>query len=89
VAATDVGDIRAMLAVENRPHLTAFDEQSLAGSLGTLLGNVQLRRRVGAANRRKAEQEYDQEAMFRNYAALLDGGSTRFGEASVRRRRFW
>jgi glycosyltransferase involved in cell wall biosynthesis len=89
VAATDVGDIRAMLAVENRQYLAAFDEQSLAGSLGTLLGNVQLRRRVGAANRRKAEQEYDQEAMFRNYAALLDGGSTRFGEASVRRRRFW
>jgi glycosyltransferase involved in cell wall biosynthesis len=73
VAATDVGDIRAMLAAENRPHLAACDEQRLAGSLGALLADAPLRRRIGAANRARAAQEYDQETMFRRYAALLDG----------------
>lgn len=73
VAATEVGDIREMLAVENRPYLAPCEEAALAGRLAALARDAQLCRRIGAANRRKAEQEYDQEAMFRAYAALIDG----------------
>jgi len=81
VVATDVGDIRAMVSAENRPYLAACDDTGLAGSLGGLLADAELRRRIGAANRRKAEHEYDQEAMFRAYAALLDGNRGRGAQA--------
>ena len=73
VAATDVGDVRAMLAEANLPHISALGDAALASALRPLLRDGALRSRVGEANRRKAERDYDQETMFRTYAALLDG----------------
>lgn len=73
VAATDVGDVRAMLAKENTPHLSGLEDAALAAALRPLLRDAGLRARLGAANRRKAESDYDQETMFQAYATLLDG----------------
>jgi glycosyltransferase involved in cell wall biosynthesis len=73
VAATDVGDIKEMLAAENRDFLTPRDDAALAGALAALLRQPGLRRAVGAANRARAERDYDQEAMFRAWRALFDG----------------
>lgn len=73
VAATEVGDLRAMLAPENLPHLAALNETALADAIRPLLGDGALRARLGAANRAKAERDYDEETMFRRYAALIDG----------------
>jgi len=73
VAATDVGDIRAMLAVANGPYVTALDDAALAASLRALLEQDRLRRTLGAANRVKAEQEFDQAKMFEAWAAVFDG----------------
>ncbi|PZW46767.1 glycosyltransferase involved in cell wall biosynthesis [Humitalea rosea] len=73
VAATDVGDIRTMLAPENHPHIARPDDAALASALHGLLGDPPLRRRLGAANRARAEQVYDQETMFQSHAALIDG----------------
>jgi glycosyltransferase involved in cell wall biosynthesis len=73
VAATDVGDIKDMLAAENRDFITPLDDAALAGALVALLRQPGLRRAVGAANRTRAEHDYDQETMFRAYRALFDG----------------
>jgi glycosyltransferase involved in cell wall biosynthesis len=73
VAATDVGDIRAMVAAENAPYLTRLDPAALGDALGALLDDPALRARLGAANRARAEQEYDQAAMVAAYEALYRG----------------
>ena len=73
VAATEVGDVRHMVAPGNRRFVGRRDASALAASLGTLLADVELRQRLGAANRAKARRDYDQETMFATYAALFDG----------------
>jgi glycosyltransferase involved in cell wall biosynthesis len=73
VAATDVGDIKDMLAAENREFIVPSDDAALAGALVALLRQPALRRAVGAANRARAEHDYDQETMFRAWRALFDG----------------
>lgn len=70
VAATDVGDVRAMLAAENAPFVGRLDDSDLAGALTRLLADPALRVRIGAANQAKARAEFDQAAMFRAYDAL-------------------
>jgi len=73
VAATDVGDIRSMLAVANAPFVTALDDAALAAGLQALMQQAGLRQTLGAANCVKAEQEFDQTTMFRSWAAVFDG----------------
>ncbi len=73
VAATDVGDIRSMLAAANGPYITTLDDAALAAALRTLLQQDGLRRTLGAANRTKAEQEFNQATMFQAWAAVFDG----------------
>ncbi len=73
VAATDVGDVRAMLSEANAPWIGPRDDAALAGSLAALLDDATLRARVGAANRARALAAFDQERMFAAYAALFDG----------------
>ena len=73
VAATDVGDVRAMLAEANAPWVGPRDDTALAASLAALLADAQLRARTGAANRARAMATFEQERMFAAYAALFDG----------------
>ena len=74
VAATDVGDIRAMLAAENAPYLAARDDAALGAALAALMRlEPSQRRAIGAANRAKVLRDYDQETMFSAYADLFDG----------------
>jgi glycosyltransferase involved in cell wall biosynthesis len=73
VAATDVGDVRAMLAESNAPWVCPRDDAALAANLAALLADAQLRARTGAANRARALAAFDQERMFAAYAALFDG----------------
>ncbi|WP_165585638.1 glycosyltransferase [Roseococcus sp. SYP-B2431] len=74
VTATDVGDVRAMLAPENLPHVSALDDVAFAAALRPLLEGRDRRRTLGQANHAKALRDFDQEAMFQAYAALIDGG---------------
>ena len=76
VVATDVGDVAAMLAGENRPFVVARDAAALAGAMETLLADPARRCAIGAANRARAERDYDQETMFQAYATLFDGVAT-------------
>ncbi len=73
VVATDVGDIRAMLAVANGPYVTALDDAALAAGLRAQLEQDELRRTIGAANRIKAGLEFDQVKMFDAWAAVFNG----------------
>lgn len=72
VVATDVGDVGAMVADENRPFIAGHDPETLAASISRLLEAPALRLALGLANRRRAEREFDQQIMFRRYRALLD-----------------
>lgn len=73
VAGTEVGDVKGMVAPENRDLIVPPDDVALAGCLRTLVSDPSLARRVGAANRAKAVREFDQERMFATYAELWRG----------------
>lgn len=81
VAATDVGDIAAMVAPENRPFIAGRDDAALARSIGALLDAASLRRAIGSANRLRATREFDELTMFRRYRALLEGAEGEEQEA--------
>ena len=68
VAATDVGDVRAMLAPANREFLARpADEGALAEAIARLAADERLRSAIGTANRTKARAEYDESAMVEAY----------------------
>jgi len=73
VVATDVGDVSAMLAPENRPFVLPLDDAAFAEGLRTLLQDTPRRLTLGAANRARAVLDFDDETMFQRYAALIDG----------------
>lgn len=74
IASTDVGDVGFMVSAENRPFLAArCDDGALATALRPLLTDAALCARLGLANRRRAEAEYDEETMFQAYASLIQG----------------
>jgi glycosyltransferase involved in cell wall biosynthesis len=77
VAATDVGDVRAMLAPANAAHVVPGDPAALAAALQRLAEDPAQRSWLGAANRAMAERDFDEALMFRAHAALL--GLTREG----------
>ena len=73
VAATDVGDVRAMLAEENAPFVAPRDDGALAKSLSALLRDRDLRARIGVANQAKARRDFDQAGMFAAWRMLWSG----------------
>ena len=69
--ATDVGDVAAMVAQENRPFVVpANDEAAFAAALNRLLADASLRSAIGSANRIKAEQSFADAVMIDAYARL-------------------
>ena len=82
VAAPAVGDVAPMLTPENRAYLAPIgDEAGLAAAIATLAADADLRAGVGAANRAKAEAEFDEHTMVEAYRALYARamGSDRLG----------
>ncbi len=74
VVATDVGDVRAMVAAENHPFIaTARTPDAIAAALLALAGDRDLRLRVASANRAAALDRFDVKAMFSRYLALFEG----------------
>jgi glycosyltransferase involved in cell wall biosynthesis len=72
VAATDVGDVRLMLAADNGPFVVAADDAALAAALAALLDQPGRRAAIGAANRARAAAAYDEATMVQAYAALFE-----------------
>jgi glycosyltransferase involved in cell wall biosynthesis len=80
VACTAVGDVPHMVAEENSEYIVAPDrEHALGDALSRLAGDPGLRRRLGQANRSKAQAEYDESAMIRAYADLYGEAIGRSG----------
>jgi glycosyltransferase involved in cell wall biosynthesis len=80
VACTAVGDVPNMVAPENAEMIVPVeDEEALGDALRRLARDPGLRRRLGDANRLKAQSEYDEAAMIRAYADLYAGAIGRPG----------
>jgi len=72
IAATDVGDIREMVAAENRPFVVAKDEDAVSDALVRLLADSGLRKTIGDANLRIARENHRQDTMFHAFAEIYD-----------------
>lgn len=71
VVATDVGDVKAMVAHENHDLIVSpGDEKSFAAALDLLCRDATMRRRLGLANQEKARAQFDEKTMIARYAAL-------------------
>jgi glycosyltransferase involved in cell wall biosynthesis len=72
VAACDVGDVRRMVAPENRPFLTPPDDAALGEALAGLIADAALRQVIGRANRLRLRAVYGLQGMIEAYSALFD-----------------
>jgi len=80
VASLPLGDVRRMVAPENLPFIAEFPtEVRLRDVIQALMKDADLRRSVGAANRRKALADYDEAVMIHRYKALYEGALGRPG----------
>lgn len=71
---TNVGDVRAIVAEENRRFIVpVHKERGFHEALKALADDPALRHSVGAANRARARAEYDEAAMIAAYLALYEG----------------
>lgn len=73
VAATEVGDVRAMLPAEQGEYVVPLgenDTRALASALDSLASDAATRARLGAANRARIEAEYTFDAMCAGHRAL-------------------
>lgn len=78
VVATDVGDIRDMVAPENRKFLAPLGKEAcLATAIRTLLADPSLRKRIGAANAARAETHFGEDEMIRSYSELYRSAISR------------
>jgi L-malate glycosyltransferase len=76
--ATDVGDIANMVAENNRDFIVPKnDEDALAGAIGRLASDTDLRRTLGEANQQRAITEYDERIMFNRYRQLYGNAMKR------------
>ncbi len=71
VAAPDVGDIKTIVAEPNRAFIAVPDDtDALNAMLGELVENAKLRSELGAANRKRAAEHFDQSQMIAAYRSL-------------------
>jgi len=71
IAATDVGDVRAMVSAVNQRFIVPVeDETALAQALATLAQDEGLRAKLGAQNRQRAAETGQESAMFSAYEGV-------------------
>jgi glycosyltransferase involved in cell wall biosynthesis len=68
IVSTDVGDVKEMVSPENRHFVV--QQNALASSLTTLLGDADLRNVLGASNREHCRRHYELHRMLHTYEAL-------------------
>jgi glycosyltransferase involved in cell wall biosynthesis len=73
VVSTGVGDVRLMVSAENSPYVTEPDDTAFAAALAALAADPAARHQIGRANLLKAQQDFDQAAMFAAHGALWRG----------------
>jgi len=70
IVATDVGDVKHMLPIDNKPYVVSSTEK-LADALYELILNPELRRSLGETNKTKAIIEFQQSTMAEKYHKLF------------------
>jgi glycosyltransferase involved in cell wall biosynthesis len=73
IAATDVGDVAAMVAEDSRPYVVPRDPARLADAMLALLDDSARAADIGAANARRAREQFAQQRMFDSFQRLFDG----------------
>jgi glycosyltransferase involved in cell wall biosynthesis len=71
LASVDVGDVRAMLAAENRDFVVDRSAQALTKALEGLLADPDRAARIGAANRARLKNTYHIDVMVARYRDLI------------------
>lgn len=80
VASPDVGDVKTMIAPENRQFISRpGDEGGLGAAIEALALDPELRKAIGAANREKARTAYDETEMIAAYRRLYASAMGRDG----------
>ena len=69
VAATAVGDVAQMVSAENRDYVVPA--QDFAAALARLADDAAVRRGIGLANEKRARENFDENVMAAQYAALI------------------
>ena len=69
VAATAVGDVAQMVSAENRGYVVPAE--AFAAALARLADDAAARRSIGAANEKRARENFNENVMAANYAALI------------------
>jgi glycosyltransferase involved in cell wall biosynthesis len=69
VVATQVGDVAQMVCDENRDYV--LPAEGFAAALARLADDASARRTIGAANEKKARENYDENTMAARYAELI------------------
>jgi len=82
ILSTNVGDVREMVADDNRPYVTSLgDEGAFVRGLTALTQNAEARTSLGQMNRSRCIEQYDLRLMVARYCELysdvLDGVSMR------------
>ncbi|MBN9590200.1 MAG: glycosyltransferase [Alphaproteobacteria bacterium] len=72
VASVDVGDIREMVAEENRDFIVPCKDQALGQALASLIADAKLRAWIGSANRKRVRNVYRAGDMAGRYQLLID-----------------
>jgi glycosyltransferase involved in cell wall biosynthesis len=79
IAGVDVGDVKDMVSLENRPFIVKQEPTALAAALVDLLSDNERRSRIGAANRLRVCKDYTLDRMVcaytELYQALIQSGS--------------
>jgi glycosyltransferase involved in cell wall biosynthesis len=74
IVATDVGDVKAIVAPENRPLIVpSASVDALISALCELARNARQRRVLGYHNQEKARREFGAATMMKTYEALFAG----------------
>ena len=80
IVGTDVGDVKEMVAAENRPYIAPYaHEVFLRDALQPLVAHHDGRRHLGQLNQAKARSQYDEATMIARYKALYEDALGRPG----------
>ena len=71
VVATAVGDVREMVAAENREYVVPVRDELFAGALARMIDEKQARQTLGRANEKRARENFDENVMAARYAELI------------------
>lgn len=72
IASVDVGDVRSMVASENKQFVVGRTDEALAHALSELLDDGALRKALGRANRERVAHQFHAHQMVRAYGRLFD-----------------